>query len=157
MHNRVSMSLYSGPAGNKGAQKWCHRILCRPDWRADGLINWYPEQFWFCEEGAVGWIDTGDSTLGVKKVRTAWKGTYQRYRDKVATLLLPHHGSRRSFDCDVLDFLPRLKVCAASAGHRSRYKHPSSSVRLAAKIRRKAFLHVSQKPETALIEEVWTL
>ncbi|MDE0342653.1 MAG: MBL fold metallo-hydrolase [Deltaproteobacteria bacterium] len=155
MHNRVSMSLYSGPAGNK-AREWCYRILCGPDRLVDGLINLYPEPFWYCERGAVGWIGTGDATLNVKKVRTAWKGTYQRYRDRVATLLLPHHGSRRSFDCDVLDFLPCLKVCAASAGHPSRYGHPSPSVRLAAKIRRKAFLHVSLRPETALIEEIWT-
>ena len=155
MHNRVSMSLYSGPDSIEGAQEWGHRILCGPDWRADELIELYPELFWSCEAGAVGWIGTGDAKLNVKKVRTAWKGTYRPYRDRVATLLLPHHGSKRTFHRDVLDFLPYLEICAASAGRRSRYRHPSESVRLDVASRKKAFFHVSQKPETALLEEIW--
>lgn len=150
MHNRVSMSLYSGPARIEEEREWCHRILCEPDWRADELI----ELFWSCEVGAVGWIGTGDATLNVKKVRTAWEGTYGPYRERVATLLLPHHGSKRTFHDDVLDFLPSLALCAASAGRRSRYGHPSQSVRLAVASRRKAFFHVSQNPKTALLEEI---
>ena len=156
MHNRVSMSLYSGPARIEEEQEWRHRVLCGLDWRADELIELWPEPFWSCEEGAVGWIGTGDATLNVKKVRTAWKGTYQTYRDRVATLLLPHHGSKRTFHRDVLDYLPYLEVCAASAGHRSRYRHPSESVRLDVASRRKAFFHVSENPQTALLEEIWS-
>lgn len=156
MHNRVSMSLYSGPASVENEQEWRHRILCGPGWRADELIELCPELFWSCEEGAVGWIGTGDATLNVKKVRTAWKGTYRPYRERVATLLLPHHGSKRTFHRDVLDFLPFLEICAASAGRRSRYRHPSQSVRLAVASRRKAFFHVSQNPQTALLEEIWS-
>ncbi|MDE0211898.1 MAG: MBL fold metallo-hydrolase [Boseongicola sp.] len=152
MHNRVSMSLYSGPVSIEEEQEWCHRVLCGPDWRAEELI----ELFWSCEVGAVGWIGTGDATLNVKKVRTAWKGTYRPYRDRVATLLLPHHGSKRTFHCDVLDYLPYLEICAASAGRRSRYRHPSESVRLDVASRRKAFFHVSQNPQTALLEEIWS-
>ena len=101
-------------------------------------------------------IGTGDATLEVRKVRTAWKGTYRSYRDYVATLLLPHHGSKRNFHRDVLDFLPYLEICAASAGRRSRYRHPSESVRLEVASRRKAFFHISQNPETALFEEIWS-
>ena len=156
MHNRMSMSLYSGPVGIEGAHEWRHRILSGPDWRADEMIELFPEPFWSCEEGAVGWIGAGDATLNVKKVRTAWKGTYQPYRDRVATLLLPHHGSKRTFHRDVLDYLPYLEICAASAGHRSRYRHPSESVRLDVVSRRKAFIHVSQNPQTALLEEIWS-
>ena len=152
MHNRVSMSLYSGPVRIEEEQEWCHRVLCGPDWRAEELI----ELFWSCEVGAVGWIGTGDATLNVKKVRTAWKGTYRPYRDRVATLLLPHHGSKRTFHCDVLDYLPYLEICAASAGRRSRYRDPSESVRLDVASRRKAFFHVSQNPQTALLEDIWS-
>ena len=96
MHNRVSMSLYSGPVGFEEAQEWRHRVLYGPDWRTGDLIELLPEPFWSCEEGAVGWIGTGDATLSVKKVRTAWKGTYRPYEDYVATLLLPHHGSKHN-------------------------------------------------------------
>ena len=138
MHNRVSMSLYSGPCRIDRAQEWRHRILCGPDWRTGKLIELLPEPFWSCEEGAVGWIGTGDATLSVKKVRTAWKGTYRPYEDYVATLLLPHHGPKHNFHGDVLDF-PYLEICAASAGRRSRYRHPSESVRLEVASRRKAF------------------
>ena len=166
MHNRVSMSLYSGPVGFEPvgfepvgfeeAQEWRHRVLYGPDWRTGDLIELLPEPFWSCEEGAVGWIGTGDATLSVKKVRTAWKGTYRPYEDYVATLLLPHHGSKHNFHRDVLDF-PYLEICAASADRRSRYRHPSESVRLEVANRRKAFFHVSQNPETALFEEIWSL
>ena len=153
MHNRVSMSLYSGPLRIEEAQDWRHRVLYGPDWHTGELSELYPELFWSCEAGAVGWIGTGDATLSVKKVRTAWKGTYRPYEDYVATLLLPHHGSKHNFHRDVLDF-PYLEISAASAGRRSRYRHPSESVRLEVASRRKAFFHVSQNPQTALFEEI---
>ena len=153
MHNRVSMSLYSGPVEFEKAQEWRHRVLCGPDWRTGDLIELDPEPFWSCEEGAVGWIGTGDATLSVKKVRTAWNRTYRPYEDYVATLLLPHHGSKHNFHREVLDF-PYLEICAASAGRRSRYRHPSESVRLDVASRRKVFFHVSQNPQTALFEEI---
>ena len=155
MHNRVSMSLYSGPIRIEQSREWRHRILCGSDWRTDELVELYVEPFWSCEEGAVGWIGTGDATLSVKKVRTAWEGTYRPYEDYVATLLLPHHGSKHNFHGDLLDFT-YLEICAASAGRRSRYGHPSESVRLDVASRKKAFFHVSQKPETALFEEIWS-
>lgn len=154
MHNRVSMSLYSGPAGSEGGLEWLHRVSYRADWRRGDEL--YPEPFWFSEEGAVGWIGTGDATLSVKQVRTAWNGTYRRYKDYVATLLLPHHGSKHNFHRDVLDF-KHLDTCAASAGRRSRYRHPSESVRLEVVNRGMAFCHVSQDPDTALYEDVWSL
>ena len=155
MHNRVSMSLYSGPDRTEGAQEWRHRALYGRGWRTDELIEFHPESFWSREAGAVGWIGTGDATLRVKKVRTAWKGTYRPYGDFVVTLLLPHHGSKHNFHRDVIDF-PHLEICAASAGRRSRYRHPSKSVRLEVASQRKVFRHVSQNPETALFEEIWS-
>ena len=132
-----------------------HRVCYGPDWRTGELIELYPELFWPDEEGAVGWIGTGDATLDVRKVRTAWRNTYRRYRDHVATLLLPHHGSRHNFDPEVLDF-PNLALCAASAGKPSRYRHPSASVVLEVSKQRKAFRHVSQYSETTLYEEIWS-
>ena len=155
MHNRVSMSLYSGPIRIEQPREWRHRVLYRQHWRTDDLIELYPELFGPCETGAVGWIGTGDATLEVRKVRTAWKGTFRPYQDYVATLLLPHHGSKHNFHSDVLDF-PHLQICTASAGRQSRYRHPSKSVWLEVASRRKAFFHVSQNPETVLLEEIWS-
>ena len=155
MHNRVSMSLYSGPVSLQEGQEWHHQVSYGPDWRTGQLIELYPELFWSCEEGAVGWIGTGDATLDVRKVRAAWKGTYRHYEDYVATLLLPHHGSRHNFHREVLD-CPNLELCAASAGHPSRYRHPSDSVVLEVSNRSKAFRHVSQHSETVLYENVWS-
>ena len=153
MHNRISMSLYSGPASSEEQFEWSCRCLCRPNWDMDTLVESTPELLWSFIGGAVGWIGTGDATLKVKKVRTAWQGTYDRYRYFVVTLLLPHHGSKHNFHPDVLAY-PNLVLCAASAGKPSRYRHPSSSVLLDVSAQKKAFCHVSQFPETMLCEEI---
>ena len=153
MHNRVSMSLYSGPAGPENGQTWSYRVSCWPEFYPAVLSELYPHPFLFFEPEAVGWVGTGDATLDVKKVRTAWDRTYRPYRDHVATLLLPHHGSRHNFHPEVLGF-PNLGLCIASAGDPSRYRHPGLSVVLAVSDQHKMFHRVSQRPETALREEI---
>ena len=155
MHNRVSMSLYSGPVRFEEAREWRHRVRYGPGWSTGELDELYPELFWSCEAGAVGWIGAGDATLSVKKVRTAWSGTYGPYKNSVVTLLLPHHGSKHNFHRDLLDFR-FLEICAASAGRWSRYRHPSESVRLEVANRRKKFGHVSENPATVLCEDIWS-
>ena len=75
MHNRVSMSLYSGPAGQGNGQTWWHEVSGRPLACPVRPFGVGPFPFWSCEKEAAGWIGTGDATLGVKKVRKAWHGT----------------------------------------------------------------------------------
>ena len=103
-HNRVSMSLYSGPAGGKNAPSWLYRIVAR----SAGWPRW-----WFGaselplspEAGeAVGWIGTGDAALSDESVRKARLGTYRPFSRHLSTMLLPHHGSRHNFHQELLDF-----------------------------------------------------
>ncbi|MDE0291182.1 MAG: hypothetical protein OXK19_01520 [Candidatus Dadabacteria bacterium] len=152
-HNRVSMSLYSGPAGGENGPSWSYGITARSS-------TWPP--WWFESLGsrslpevgkAVGWIGTGDAALGVESVRKAWLKAYRPLSQYLSTLLLPHHGSRHNFHSELLDF-PNLRICLASAAARSRYGHPDRSVVGEILNRGKFFLHVSERIHTGIREEI---
>ncbi len=152
-HNRVSMSLYSGPA-----QSECRSFhLCR----TDSVAAFWPHWFWdfhrephlSCNQTAVGWIGTGDAALQTNNVRQAWLNTYGRFRKHVSTILLPHHGSKRSFHPGLLDF-PDLDVCVVSAAHRSRYRHPGRTVVDQVRENGKTLYHVSERLQSELREEI---
>ena len=152
-HNRVSMSLYSGPAPSE--RRPFH--LCRtgpvgafwPYW----LCDLHGEPHWSCNQTAVGWIGTGDAALRFNSVRQAWLNTYGRFREHVSTILLPHHGSKRSFHPELLDF-PDLDVCVVSAAHRSRYRHPGRVVVDQVRDSGKALYRVSERLQSKLREEI---
>lgn len=154
MHNRVSMSLYSGPVSLKKKQFIEYRISCRSNIYTDGSLESGDKFLIGSLENRVGWIGSGDATLKVIKVRTAWKGTYSPYQNFIVSLLLPHHGSKHNFDSDVLNF-PNLLLCTASAGYPSRHKHPSPSVEEEIAKQNKIFCHVSQFPQSALVEQIY--
>ena len=104
-HNRVSMSLYSGPAQSaEDVRWWRYAAMAQsehwPVWRLPTV----PPDYLASEQSAVGWIGTGDASLNLPKVRTAWKRSFDPFDHHIATLLLPHHGSRRSFDASLLDW-----------------------------------------------------
>ncbi len=152
-HNRVSMSLYSGPAGGKNEPSWLYGVVARSN-------TWLP--WWFGtldpppspEAGtAVGWIGAGDAALGAESVRRAWLRAYQPLSQQLSTLLLPHHGSRHNFHNELLDF-PKLRFCLASAGARSRYRHPDPSVIGEILNRNKVFFHVSERIHTGIQENI---
>ena len=152
-HNRVSMSLYSGPAGGRNEPSWLYGIVARsatlPPWWFGTLKS--PSS---PEPGrAVGWIGTGDAALSVGSVRRAWLKAYRPISQHLSTLLLPHHGSRHNFHNELLDF-PNLRICLASAGARSRYRHPDPSVIGEILIRTKVFCHVSERIHTGIQEEI---
>ena len=163
-HNRVSMSLYSGPAeGGEDVRWWDYVALAQsvrwwdyvalaqsehwPVWR----LHTIPPEYLGSEETAVGWVGTGDASLNLPKIRTAWQRSFYPFRDQIATLLLPHHGSRCSFDPSLLDW-PNLTLCVAAAGHSSRYGHPHRRVIHEVVSRAKVMHHVSQCPQTQLRE-----
>ena len=150
-HNRVSMSLYSGPADAWPDVRWRTSVaipLSR-GWPLQWLSVVLPD-YLGSERAAVGWIGTGDASLNVGKVRAAWKRSFIPFRNQIGTLLLPHHGSRRSFHSSVLDW-PKLNVCVASARDPSPH-HPHPEVIRAVASRRMALHHVSQYPQTVLRE-----
>ena len=137
-HNRISMSLYSGPT--KPKQTWRY-------WGRNHPFFWFPWELEFPSLGnkmdAVGWLGTGDAALGMKKVRANWQNTYQSLDNQISTLLLPHHGSHLNFHRELLQF-PNLKLCVASASNSSQYGHPSGKVVATIRGNGKNFYHVSQ-------------
>ena len=152
LHNRLSMSLYSGPAEVGTDSRWwryaatthCRRQLSR--WLfaiASGKLN--------TDRTAVGWVGTGDASLKQPDVRAAWQRSYRPFRKQIATLLLPHHGSYASFHPSLLNW-PNLELCVASAADRSKHGHPHSRVVQEVFRRTMAMHHVSQRPQTVLHE-----
>ena len=149
-HNRVSMSLYSGPHQFNEGKKWEY-CLQNSLWRYEGLhwpIRTHP--FFPSQQSAVGWLGTGDADLQRNKVRENWQDTFEPLKDHVSTLLLPHHGSKKNFHSQLLQF-PNLELCVASARYRSRH-HPSPDVIGIIEKSGKIMHHVSQKTNSRLVE-----
>ena len=151
-HNRVSMSLYSGPRDFDENSLWMgyaaigHSYVW-PGW----CLPTVPHEYWNCRRPAVGWIGAGDAPLCVKKVRAAWRRSFKPFREQISTLLLPHHGSGRSFHSDLLNW-PKLRLCVAAAGDPSQYRHPTFSVVQEVKNRGHVMHQVSQHPQSELRE-----
>jgi hypothetical protein len=147
MHNRMSMSLYSGPTGRGDRTRWVH-TLSEPGW----------PRLWYCwkssNHGPVGWLGTGDATLKVEDVWDAFRATYDRILNEVVTLDLPHHGSRHNFRSD-LTALPRLRHAIANASELSRHGHPSPDVIQELESRGIRVWQVSHKPISEFEETVW--
>ncbi len=113
-HNAVSMSLYSGPAGDSNIWK----IETRSD---GGMISLHGN--WT----TVGWIGSGDAKLKSRNPRQKWRSYYRAELARTMTLLLPHHGSKANFHSDLLRH--PLHICIASADERDEgYRHPSAEV-----------------------------
>ena len=137
-HNRVSMSVYSGPKSDPEGQHWSYF----PEYWFRDLFHW---------RGAAGWIGTGDAELKDDQVRNAWQRSYDFFLPNLSTLLLPHHGSNRNFSSELLKY-PRLANCIVSAGDPSQYSHPGIEVIESVKHALKHFHHVSEKPGTLCFE-----
>jgi hypothetical protein len=142
------MSLYSGPTGRAPNDSWT-RSLC--------IERNLFEDYWPCiwNNGTVGWIGTGDAMLNLQIVRNAWNKTYNPLLPQVASLLLPHHGSRRSFHDKLLQ-MPSLSICLASAGDPSRYQHPDKEVIGQCIAAGKRFILVSQDQRTGVTEVIFS-
>ena len=163
-HNRISMSLYSGPLRTE--RSWSSGLPSRGvnrqlrqrssggsgqlplfQARADAFspnLQWVPTS-------AVGWLGTGDAKLNVKKIRRNWETHYAPVNEHISTLLLPHHGSGRSFHREILRF-PELKHCIAAAGSKLQYGHPGREVIEEVKRQNKRFHHVTQSVDSEFIE-----
>lgn len=137
-HNRVSMSLYSGPKSDPEEQRWSYSIG-------------YPFCHLFHWGGGAGWIGTGDAELKNDQVRNAWQHSYNFFLRNLSTLLLPHHGSDRNFGPELLKH-PNLANCIASAGDPSQYAHPGVEVIESVRHALKNFHHVSERPGTLYFE-----
>ena len=150
-HNRISMSLYLDPSAFWDGRKSSFVL-------SSATLGWFGSmpgvelgRSLGVEGAAAGWIGTGDAKLLEEDVRRAWLHTSRPYEKGVMTMLLPHHGSRRDFHSDLLDF-SNLSICVASAGKGSQYKHPGLAVVEEVRRRGNRFFHVSQHPESAMHE-----
>ncbi|TDK42385.1 MBL fold metallo-hydrolase [Antarcticimicrobium luteum] len=147
MHNRISMSLYSGPTGRGSRTHWVSEL------DASRWLGHCPYQE-AIPPAPVGWLGTGDATLKVEDVWNAFRAAYDPVLGEVVTLDLPHHGSKHNFRSD-LTALPGLRHAIANASKPSRHKHPSPYVIHELE---SAGIHawlVSQEPSTELEETVW--
>ena len=161
-HNRVSMSLYSGPESWSANQTWKYWVqscdLVRQFFRWSDMA-WVPWELefrpllWRAETSSIGWIGSGDAALKMKSVRKRWQETYGSVENQICTLLLPHHGSIRSFHRELLNF-PNLELCVASAGNPSAHRHPSEAVVDMIRERGRRFCHVSQHIHSGLWEKM---
>ena len=145
-HNRISMSLYSGPI--KPKQTWRY-------WGKNYPFFCFPLELkpppLGVKTDSVGWLGAGDAELGIKKVRESWQDTYQSLDNQISTLLLPHHGSHLNFHEELLKF-PKLGLCVASASNPSQYSHPSGEVVATIREHGKKFRHVSQHIDSGVME-----
>ena len=149
-HNRVSMSLYSGPTISSGNQsKQQKNLVKRFSYSNAGRYS----PFEYNHAKSVGWIGTGDATLKVKQVRQAWESTYHPFYNQVSTLLLPHHGSKHNFHPDLLK-PPNLEYCIASASDGDRYNHPANSVIDELDDQKIIFRHVSEQSNSGFMEVI---
>lgn len=118
-HNKVSMSLYSGPAGSSGLRRVAHQRRHR-----------LAEVWWGVRlrSDATGWIGTGDAKLKTKWRRREWADFYQHVSALIGTFVLPHHGSKANWHRDLLDATGADLFVASSDDPSTGYEHPSESV-----------------------------
>jgi Metallo-beta-lactamase superfamily len=146
-HNRISMSLYSGPTGYADHGRW-RQVICRP-------YSTYEPRYWlFAAHGPVGWLGTGDATLKDKKVWESFDRNFRKLWPEVAVLVLPHHGSAHNFNAKLLCF-SRLGLAVANAGIPSPYGHPSLGVVRQIEAAGARFWQVSQNASSELREWIW--
>ena len=145
-HNRASMSLYSGPAADRGSG-WDYLATApraHAAWAALILKD--------CGRSRAGWLGTGDSELADARIRREWKNTYRPYRDLVFTFLLPHHGFDRKLDAGLLDFTA-APVFVASARDGSDM-HSGANVDRTLDQGNRILHRVTEIPESVFSEEL---
>ncbi|MFJ4388936.1 ComEC/Rec2 family competence protein [Pseudomonas soli] len=134
-HNKVSMSLYAGPARTPSHS---HKDL---------PFNYWVNGATRVANSALGWLMTGDADLAT---RCRYRGLMHYYgplKGQVSTLVLPHHGAERSFHPALVHELPNLETCIAAAGP-NQYGHPHPDVRACVieRLGEDRWQHVSDHP-----------
>lgn len=149
MHNRLSMSLFSGPHP-LGVHVRMIRYDAKSHAKDFSEIGYTPEH-----DIPIGWLGTGDADLKTKFVRKKLITFFKSLALTIGTLVLPHHGSRHSFDQSLLTEWP-LHLCVAAAGYRDRhYCHPHGDVVQLIEDADIEFVHVSPDQHSALSEDIY--
>lgn len=75
----------------------------------------------------LGWLGTGDADLKTQSRRKAFLDHYSARFDQCRSWLLPHHGSERNFDPELVRRL-RPELSIACAAPFAKWRHPGTSV-----------------------------
>ena len=137
-HNLVSMALYSGPLR---CDRWSNDAI----WSMGG----YQWESRTNHSRPIGWLGTGDMHLDVARRRKAFLDHYRALLDQVNVFALPHHGSDRNFDPALPAALPNASQFVAAAGP-NRYDHPGKIATQTIEATGKAFVRVSDRPDSGL-------
>ncbi|NNG73193.1 hypothetical protein HLI18_25685 [Rhizobium laguerreae] len=100
-HNAISMSLYSEPLSQRVVATSRHTDPSR-QWRSSLEEPPYGRFFWSTD--GIGWLGTGDAALRQDKWRQPWQTFFDGISDRIAVMILPHHGSANNFHPDILGF-----------------------------------------------------
>ena len=111
--NVSSMCLYSGPLPDPAA----------PPGRYFGKFGRWSSR----TKGSMGWLATGDADLGDDTRRSAFLVHYESLLEHVVTLTIPHHGSERNFDPELLTRVDP-SFCVAAAAPVGTWRHPGTAV-----------------------------
>jgi len=149
-HNTLSLSLYSGL--HPGVEMSHH--VEGFYWCSSQQQIIHGRSFFHTWKEAA-WIGTGDAKLKDKSIRDKWKNFFSPIMEQLVTLILPHHGSRFSFDESILDS-HSLKFCvAASNPQHKRYRHPHSQVVDAVGRHGKDLISVTKDQRSRFIEGMY--
>ena len=146
-HNLISLSLYSGP------------IILSPNFHTQ---VWYePNTSWIMnphkaleqpENRRCAWLGTGDSNLRARSRRSQFMRHFEPVSDFVDSLALPHHGSNKNFDPEILNL--GAHICVIASGINNQYGHPSPEVVQSILVKRCILVRVNQDPNSWWREEV---
>lgn len=127
-YNDASLCVYSGPAERGiGARRQCFERRLHSGVLAKGVPTRVTTR-------AVGWIHTGDANLSDKDHLDDFLDHYFAETPLTSTLVLPHHGSRRSFDKhlnrlrELAAGLAKPTVFLAPAEPHGKFHHPDGDV-----------------------------
>jgi|SRR5579871_1911745 len=136
--NVTSLSLYSGPIKpNNGRYEL--KEGRRPVNRAGAILGTEP-----------GWLGTGDADLRDANRRHAFLAHYDALMPYVATMALPHHGSRYNFDEAILP--ENVSLCVVGVASRGTYGHPHPEVVAVLRDRKLPLRQTTDVENTRLVE-----
>jgi beta-lactamase superfamily II metal-dependent hydrolase len=137
--NLSSMSLYAGPAHAEGTA--CSaRVVLHGTQTQVGI-----------DPGRLGWLATGDAPLAREDRARHFQGFYIKLLPKVATFVVPHHGSRENFVGTRFKGLLEPTDWVIAVGSPNRHKHPDKALMRALRDRG-AERRVTQQSATEFVE-----
>jgi len=96
----------------------------------------------------------GDSNLKNNKLLNKIQKT-NGITGLISTIQIPHHGSEKSFNCDIFKIFMKHHVAVISFGLGNEYKHPSKEVSDRIIKEKKRLFTVTQNPNSIHEESVW--